>query len=442
MIAIYSPEENTKRLNYVSRHIFENILGTTFKIVSEKEVFLRETGACINYSGEDINHGLQIIPQGLLSETGIRNIFDLGESKWKNFFCFFKQNRGHIPFDLFSATFYLLTSYEEYFLKQTDEHDRFNVNSSLLYRNDSLEVPLIDRWAYGLKEELENRYSKLQFKLRKYRFISTFDIDFPFLYRYKGVVKTVGAVLRDMLKFDFNSLKERLGVIFRLNPDPYMQTIKKIDDFHKKAGRSYHLFVLLGKNGKYGRSTLKQPILYNDYLKDLKQVTIGSHPSYDTYHNPELLIQEKEELENLLGKKVTTNRRHYFRMTCPQSFREATQAGFKEDFTLGFAKAPGFRSGTAIPYYFYDVEQDALSDLLIHPTIMMDSTLISHLEFSPGYALLRIKQLADECKKSGGDYLWLWHNSNLAGKKNKLWKDVFIASFDYAVSLENDNFAK
>jgi hypothetical protein len=129
-------------------------------------------------------------------------------------------------------------------------------------------------------------------------------------------------------------------------------------------------------------------------------------------------------------------------MTCPQSFRESSLAGFKEDFTLGFAKAPGFRSGTAIPYYFYDVEQDTLSDLLVRPTIMMDSTLITHLEYSPGYALLKIKQLADECKKSGGDYLWLWHNSNLSGKKNKLWKDVFIASFNYAVSLENDNSAK
>ncbi|GHT56025.1 hypothetical protein FACS189446_7950 [Bacteroidia bacterium] len=442
MIVIYSPAGSAKRLNYVSRHVFENILGTTYKIVTEREIFLQETGACINYSGEDINHGLRIIPQGLLSETGIRNISDWGESKWKGFFCFFKQNRGDIPFDLFSAAFYLLTSYEEYFLKQTDEHDRFDVNSSLLYRNDSLEVPLIDRWAYGLKEELQKRYPKLPFNLRKYRFISTFDIDFPFLYRYKGVAKTVGAALRDMLKFNFESLKERLGVIFRLNPDPYMQTIKKIDDFHKKAGRSYYLFVLLGRNGKYGRSTVKPTILYDDHLKALKQVIIGSHPSYDTYHNPELLIREKEELENLLGRKVTTNRRHYFRMTCPQSFRETAQAGFKEDFTLGFAKAPGFRSGTAIPYYFYDVEQDTLSDLLIRPTIMMDSTLITHLGCSPGYALLKIKQLADECKKSGGDYLWLWHNSNLAGTKNKLWKDVFTASFNYAVSLENDNPAK
>lgn len=441
MVTVYSTERDTKRLNYVSQHIFENILGETFKIITSKEVFFQETGVCINYSREDLNHGLQIIPQGLLFETGVRKFSDLGKSRWKDFFCFFKQEGGNIPFDLFSAAFYLLTSYEEYYLKQTDEHDRFDVNTSLLYRNDSLEIPLIDRWAYGLKEELEKKYPNFNCKLRKYRFISTFDIDYPFLYRYKGIVKTIGLTVRDLLKCNFDSLRKRLSVIFRLSPDPYMQAIQEIDDFHKKAGRDYYLFVLLGRNGKYGRSTVKPTVSYNEYLKNLKQVTIGSHPSYDTYHNPELLIQEKEELENLLNREITANRRHFLRMTCPQSFREAIQAGFKEDFTFGFANAPGFRSGTAIPYYFYDVEQDIQSDLLIRPMIVMDTTLVVHWGCGPGYAMLKIKQLADECKKSGGDFLWLWHNSNLAGKKNKLWKDAFIASFDYAVSLENDNFA-
>ena len=442
MVIIYFPEENAKRLNYISQHIFVNILGTTFKIVSDREAFLQETGVCINYSDEPLNHGLQIIPHGLLSETGVRKFLDLDESKWKDYFCFFKQEMGDIPFDLFSAGFYLLTSYEEYFLKQTDKHDRFDVNVSLLYRNDSLEIPLIDRWAYGLKEELEVKYPDFKCKLRNYRFISTFDIDYPFLYLYKGVSKTVGLIFQDLMKFDFGGLWKRLSVVFHLSPDPYMQLIEKIDDFFKKAGRVYYLFVLLGKTGKYGRSTIKQTFSYNNYLKSLEQVVIGSHPSYDTFNHLDLLIEEKKELEKLLKRKVTVNRRHFLRMTFPQSFREAESAGFKEDFTLGFAKAPGFRSGTAIPYYFYDVEQDRLSDLLIRPTIVMDSTLIVHLKYEPNFALLKLRQLADECKKSGGDYLCLWHNSNLAEEKDKLWRDVFITLFNYAVSLENDNFAE
>jgi hypothetical protein len=442
MTVIYYPEENTTRLHYVCRHIFENILGEEFKIIGEKAHYLRQTGACINYSKETLSHGLQIIPQGLLSETGVHKIPDMKETVWQNYFCFFRQEGGHIPFDLFAAVFYLLTSYEEYVLTQTDEHGRFDVNASLLYRNHSLAIPLVDRWTYELKDELEKRYPDFKCNLREYRFISTIDVDYPFLYRYKGFIKTAGAMLRDFLKSDFHSIRERLSVILHFNTDdPYMQAIEETDDFHKTAGRTYYLFVLLGKTGKYGRSTVKPTIYYHNYLKNLTGVTIGQHPSYDTFLNPGLLIREKKELEEILSRTITVNRRHYLRITCPQSFRESILAGYREDFSFGFAKAPGFRSGTAIPYYFYDIEQDKQSDLLIRPTVMMDSTFIFHLRFRPEHALLKIKQLIDECKKSGGDYLSLWHNSNLSGEKNRQWRDVFIASFHYAAALENpDSF--
>jgi hypothetical protein len=114
-------------------------------------------------------------------------------------------------------------------------------------------------------------------------------------------------------------------------------------------------------------------------------------------------------------------------------------AGFQEDFTLTFAQAPGFRSGTAVPHFFYDIEQEIETDLLIHPTIVMDSTFIFHRSVLPEKALQKMKNLIDACKKSGGDYVSLWHNSNLAGmEKENPWINVFIQSYEYALSLEND----
>jgi len=75
---------------------------------------------------------------------------------------------------------------------------------------------------------------------------------------------------------------------------------------------------------------------------------------------------------------------------------------------------------------------------LLHPTVMMDSTLIFHLKLSPESALEKIKSLIDACKESGGDYLSLWHNSNIAGLPEKNpWIGVFIESHNYAISMEN-----
>ena len=439
MLTIYCFSENTRRLKYIAQHLFNTILCVEFRITSDKKQYLESTHPCINYSETELNHGLQIIPHDLLFETGIRPQKDLKESEWNGLFCFFYTGKGDIPFDLFAASFYLLTLYEEYFPEKWDKHDRFNHCESLLFRNHSLETPIIDRWAYLLKKEFENAgFNTDDFKLRKYRAIATYDIDHPFLYRYKGFIKNSGGFLRDGLKGHFRKTKERLGTLLRLQEDPYLASIRSIDQIQSQFNRSYYLFVLLGKRGKYGRTTTYSPKAYFRYLKTLTLSHIGLHPSYDTLRNLEQLGKEKKQLEKILQSKITHSRQHFLRMQVPETFQELILAGVEEDFTLAFAHAPGFRSGTAIPYFFYDLQKDEATTLLIRPTVMMDSTFIFHQKLSPEEALQKMKQLVDACKQSGGDYLSLWHNSNLAGTpEENPWINVFIQSFNYAVSIEN-----
>ena len=439
---IFSPSENTQRLDYIARHIFNDVLGIKYSIIRDKETFLKQTGACINYSDENIHHGLWIVPQGLLFEKGVHEIHHPETSKWNGFFCFFLQKLGDIPFDLFAASFYLLTLYEEYFPKQLDEHGRFDHHESLAFRNGFLEIPLIDRWAYLLKEELTKKYPDAIFKKREYNFISTFDIDQPYKYLKKGLLRSMGGMMRDLLNRRFKNIAARFAALLRLQPDPYMEAIRWIDRTHKEAGKSYFLFALMKDRGKYGRKTFYPLTDYYRFLRQLDSVTIGLHPSYDTYYNPVQLVKEKNRLEKALRKTgITTTRQHFLRMYVPETFRNLEEAGFSEDFTLAFARVPGFRSGTAIPYFFYDIENDTVGKLLLHPTVMMDTCLISHLGLNPEKALDKIKRLIDECKQSGGDFLSLWHNSNLTGMNNdNPWKNVFIEMFRYANSLENDTF--
>jgi len=434
MLFIYSPSENNQRLDYIARHLFNATVGVDFSIVQDKGNFLSRTGACINYSNEDLNHGIQIIPHGLLFEKGVREMPDIEVSQWNGYSCFFRQTRGDIPFDLFAASFYLLTLYEEYFPKQLDEHGRFNPNESLSYRNGFLEVPLIDRWAYLLKDELKKRYPDTEFTKRKFRFVSTFDIDYPYMYLKKGLIRSAGGMMRDLLNRSLGKIVSRITVHFRMKADPYMKALQWIDQVHKEAGKSYYLFVLMNDRGKYGRKTSYPLTAYYEYLKNRDSATVGLHPSYDTYHNPQQLIKEKKKLEKVLEKKeITISRQHFLRMIVPETFRQLEAAGIEEDFTTAFAHAPGFRSGTAIPYYFYDVEKDTTGELLLHPTVMMDSCLIIHLGLRPEEALEKIKRLIYECKQSGGDFVSLWHNSNLAGSRNNnLWINVFMETFDYA----------
>ena len=441
MVYIYSALDTNKRLDYIVQHIFVNILGDDFTIIHDKTDFLKKKGICINYSAESIDKGLQIMPHGLLSQRGIEPITSLDESEWQGFFCFFQQKKGDIPFDIFSASFYLLSLYEEYYSQKLDKHGRFDVKESLAYRKGFLETPLIDRWAYLLKNELIKIYPDARFKGREYCFISTFDIDYPYLYRKKGFIRNAGGAFKDLLQFKFKNIATRIAVNSLLKADPYMKAVLWIDIFHKKVNRPYYLFILTNSKGRYGRATAYPLTYYYNYLKNLQSVTVGLHPSYDTYRDLEMLINEKKKLEKILDSPVNTTRQHFLRMRTPETFQELSIAGFKEDFTVAFSHLPGFRSGTAVPHYFYDIEKEETTGLLLRPTIMMDSTLITHLSMAPQDALKKMKQLIDECKKSGGDYVALWHNSNIAGdKKNNPWINIFIESSRYAISLEKDNF--
>jgi hypothetical protein len=262
------------------------------------------------------------------------------------------------------------------------------------------------------------------------------------MYLKKGLIRSTGGTMRDMLKGHLNEIVTRFAVYLRLQPDPYMEALRWIDKVHKEYGKSYHLFVLMNDQGEYGRKTSYPLNDYYEYLKRLDSATVGLHPSYDTYLNSRQLVKEKETLEKALGKeKITTSRQHFLRMLVPETFRQLDAAGFQDDFTTAFSLVPGFRSGTAVPYYFYDVEKDTVGELLLHPTIVMDACLITHLGLRPEEALEKIKRLADECKQSGGDFVSLWHNSNLTGdKNNNPWINIFIEMFRYANSIENDNF--
>ncbi|MDR0412750.1 MAG: polysaccharide deacetylase family protein [Dysgonamonadaceae bacterium] len=449
MLTIYSLPEHTNRLRYVACHLFEGVLGTAFRITSDQNDYLGQKTPCINYSEHPLGHGLQMVPHGLLAERGVRAVPALNESEWKGLFCFFYSGKGDIPFDLFSASFYLLTLYEEYDAAATDEHGRFDHRASLLFRHGCLETPLVDRWAYLLKEALEAAgFPTGDFRGRQYRAIHTYDIDHPYLYRNKGLVKNAGGALRDLLRGNVRAVGQRIRVLLRLEPDPFWAALQTIYAHHTHHTHHTHhacncyLFVLLGRRGKHGRTTLYPTRSYFRYLKRLDLPQIGLHPSYDTFLNSKQLKKEKAGLERILQREVTCSRQHFLRLRHPDTFRDLLSAGIREDFSLAFSHAPGFRSGTAVPHPFYDMQTESPTALLLRPTVLMDTTLIRHLHLSPDAALQRVKSLADACKQSGGDFLSLWHNSNLAAAPaENPWTGVHRQAVRYAVSLEEHGHA-
>ena len=79
---------------------------------------------------------------GLLFETGIKQ-HPIEINQIENFKIFFQspsKENNEFPFDIFSATFYLLSRYEEYLPHEKDEYGRYSHLNSLAYNENFLRL--------------------------------------------------------------------------------------------------------------------------------------------------------------------------------------------------------------------------------------------------------------------------------------------------------------
>ena len=87
---------------------------------------------------------------------------------------------------------------------------------------------------------------------------------------------------------------------------------------------------------------------------------------------------------------------------------------------MGYAASPGFRAGMCIPFNFYDLDKEEMTELRIHPFTVMDATLRYYLRIDPSQAMDVVKPLIDAVKQVNGEFQCLWHNESLS--ENRIWK--------------------
>ena len=124
MLLLYT-RNITPRLSYIARFLFGNILRVDYQLTDNSEAFNRHQEAKINYSQDDFEEGIIIRPTELLFEQGIK-AREPFVTQWDNARIFFQtDDHSTLPFDIFAASFYLVTRYEEHLPYASDEHGRW-----------------------------------------------------------------------------------------------------------------------------------------------------------------------------------------------------------------------------------------------------------------------------------------------------------------------------
>jgi len=426
MITIYSTYL-TSRLQYAVDVVFKQVLELEVVITNQKQNL---NGVVINYSNETIDvSSFNIIPEGLLNSNELyAEVADVQKNQRDLIRIF--SSEDHFGFDVFSAVFFLVSRMEEYNCKDLDVHNRFKYANSLLYKYSVLEFPIVDVWAFNLLDSLNDFFNKKISCSRKFKQYLTVDVDNAYAYKHKGVLRTIGASFKSLLKLDFTVFFQRFRVLLSKEKDPY-DNYEYLKTFIQKEKIDLTIFLLLADYGKYDKNLSFKNKSFLSLIKYLSTFSIlGIHPSYNSYGNSDKLNIEVKRLEKIISSKVNHSRNHFLRFKTPQTFQHLLNLGVHNDYSMGYANYPGFRAGTCTPFYFYDLSKEQQTDLLLVPFTYMDGAFKDYMNYSINDSKGLIAKLKSNVEGVNGSFISVWHNESLSNQQRwSGWREVFEHTF-------------
>jgi hypothetical protein len=399
---------------------------SSWHLTSDKEEFIRYTAGKINYSPEGIvENELWISNTELLFEKGIREqqpgVFNQDGNK------FFFKTGGDLGFDIFAASFFLLSRYEEYLPFKKDSYGRYAHQNSLAWKNNFLEVPVVNTWIELLKQKLRNVFPSLQTGEKKFHFVPTYDIDEAYAYQHKSLWRTVGGITRSVFKGQWKEAGERLKTTSGNRIDPY-------DTFEwmEKLNEEYHLdpkyfFLVAAETGNYDKNiSPSSPAMRKLIQQTVLKYKIGIHPSWQSGDKESLLQDEIKTLSELSGRQITDSRQHYIRFDLPRTFRKLVEAGIQSDYSMGYGSINGFRASVASPFYWYDLEKEKETSLLLFPFCFMDANSFFEQKYTVQQAFDELINYYQVVRSVKGTMITIWHNPFFGSSERfQGWKAVY-----------------
>jgi hypothetical protein len=411
MITVYTAH-TTPRLSYILDELLQRRLGVSYVITTDAQAFAQATSIKINYSTQTLDAHIQVIPHGLLDAQTIHPIAVSVNNHKEWHLTFWEQHNSSVPFDVFAAAFYLLSRYEEYTSTERDVHGRFEAKNSLAWKHDFLTAPLIELWCEQLKNVLTAIDVTSSFT--RHTFTQQVTIDVDLAYAYYGITwwKWLGKMGKHALQADISGLKTAFVARFNPKHDPFNTYTFINEATHNQAG----YFMLMNNEGGYDRGISPAGDAMKKLVSDLTQASafVGIHPSYASTQNPKQLQEEVTLLSQLTSQHVTKSRQHFLKLSVPETYSKLAAVGIKEDYTLFYAEAPGFRASTCFPFHFYNLQLEEKTDLLVMPTCLMDTTLSQYLQLPPNLWYNTISSLKQTVTRYRGVYITLWHNNTFA----------------------------
>lgn len=432
-LLIYS-EFYSPRLQFIIHQVMGVWYRWEFEIISDLEKYKLFEGVSLNYSKCRIKKKeLYVYSSDLLSKSGITSLNESFD-KYIKIPAFFNSEELTTEFqdDVLGFIFLLLSRYEEYLPYDPDVHGRFTARLSWAFKDGYLQYPIVDHWVQALYLAFNSIFPGIPPLKRNFQKQLTYDIDMAWAYLNKGAVRSMGSVLQDIRHLRWSNLNNKLSVWKKQAADPY-NTFPLLDRWHTKFGYKPRYFFLLGKWNQFDKNISPENQSFKALIQQIAaNYYIGIHPSYLSNSQESQLEMEIKSLVSISQQPIYHSRQHFLKLHLPQTYRRLLQCGIKHDYSMGYADAIGFRAGTCFPFYWYDLEKEEATDLLIHPFQIMDITLKEYLHLNPTQAKEEIREIIDSVKDVHGTFCSLWHNSSFSYLGDwQDWKEVYEYLLEY-----------
>lgn len=415
----------TPRIKYVADFL-SRYYGHPFKVMANEAQYYESAEPRINYSHQRMADGeLYIKPSPLLSESEKRR-FNLHVGERNGYKVLFESNCD-LGFDLFAGIFYLLTRYEEYLPHARDAYGRFSHEASVAHKEDFLHLPLVNIWLEDFRRILKERFPEIVLERPQFSFEPTYDIDLAWAYKFKPFKVRWGRILQAIARLKFGQARRHIRVLKGRLQDPY-DSYEWLDELHLRHDLKPVYFILAAiERGKFDKNA-------DVHLPQFKQLvhvlgtryTLGLHPSWYSGDHKAAMAKEKNLLEKASHHHIHHSRQHYIRMGLPQTYHRLRELGIKHEYSMGYGTTNGFRASVATPFYWYDLEQEQQTDLLIHPFCFMDANAYYEQQQTAEETLAELRQYLQVTRSVGGTMSTIWHN-HLLGTAPEFegWREVY-----------------
>ena len=353
----------SRGINGFNIYISENELGEGicgYLKIEDEKVPLFEKPMRLDESGENLvvfvdNRGDEY-PCVVLNDTGIT-----------------------VGFDIFNEVGHILTGYLEHFREMKEN------------RHEKLaKAPVVDYYEKILFDCLLIVSRRLNLSLKckpfwqdgkKFAVCLTHDVD-----RVHKSYQYITHFVKSIGRGDFRSAMNQItSVVRKLQGDEPYWNFERIMEIEKELGVKSTFFFLNEQKKACIFSPNEWKLYWGRYdIKDKRIVEvikklnaegweIGVHGSYNSYRNLEMLREEKETLEEILGKRVHGISQHYCNLEIPSTWEYQEKLEFSYDASIGFVTDIGFRWGTCYPFHPFNPENGRILSLWELPIIIMDN---------------------------------------------------------------------